>query len=458
MTVDRGVPRWVVVGLSVVWLHISPGPAVALERLCDPSVEDCRAPLLNLIANERVGIDVAFWFMEDARYTTALISRFRAGVPVRVIVDMRANATYPLNYNRLYELAIAGIPMRERIASGILHWKTMIFAGQGTVEFGGANYSGWAFTPYTPYVNYTDEVIHFTDAVPIVTTFLTRFDDLWTNTTSYAHLANITTPPVRHYPIYPKDPSLNFPPAEDYGARAVARYNAERTRIDAVMYRITDRRHTDALIAAVGRGVPVRLIIEPKQYRDPKYLWDSWNVDRLYMAGVQIKQRQHEGLNHGKLVLLYEQTMSIYGSSNWTTASATSQEEHNRFLIDAGVFAVFQQQFLRKWNNSAGVIENVPFTPLAPEAPVYAGPADGSRQSTTVKLAWKPGYWAHKADIYFGTTPDPPLIARDVAVTPKTTAYYTLPTLSRGRLYYWRIVSKTMANKTKAGAIWSFGT
>jgi hypothetical protein len=41
-------------------------PAAALERICDPGLEDCRAPLLTLISNETQGIDVAFWFMEDA--------------------------------------------------------------------------------------------------------------------------------------------------------------------------------------------------------------------------------------------------------------------------------------------------------------------------------------------------------------------------------------------------------
>jgi hypothetical protein len=76
----------------------------------------------------------------------------------------------------------------------------------------------------------------------------------------------------------------------------------------------------------------------------------------------------------------------------------------------------------------------------------------------SVRLSWKPGYFAHKADIYFGTTPYSPLVARDIAVTPNTTGYYTLPTLAAGRTYYWRIVSKTMANKTKSGPIWSFGT
>src|SRR5213593_4630996 len=60
------------------------------ERLCDPAHEDCRAILLNLIQSEVSGIDVAFWFMEDSHYSSAIIKRFQAGVPVRVLVDPRA--------------------------------------------------------------------------------------------------------------------------------------------------------------------------------------------------------------------------------------------------------------------------------------------------------------------------------------------------------------------------------
>ena len=69
--------------------------ATAQDRLCDPGDEDCRAILINYIRNEKVGIDVAFWFMEDARYTAELIRKHQAGVPVRVLIDPRANAGYP---------------------------------------------------------------------------------------------------------------------------------------------------------------------------------------------------------------------------------------------------------------------------------------------------------------------------------------------------------------------------
>ena len=51
----------------------------AQERLCDSANEDCRARLWALIDAETVGIDVAFWFMQDDSYATKLVNRFRAG-------------------------------------------------------------------------------------------------------------------------------------------------------------------------------------------------------------------------------------------------------------------------------------------------------------------------------------------------------------------------------------------
>jgi hypothetical protein len=60
---------------------------------------------------------------------------------------------------------------------------------------------------------------------------------------------------------------LNFPPGENYRTRSVKAYKAEQRKIDVTMYRITDRQHSDQMLAAVARGIPVRLITEPAQYR-----------------------------------------------------------------------------------------------------------------------------------------------------------------------------------------------
>src|ERR1700752_3287206 len=283
----------------------------AQERLCDTAFEDCRAPRWSLIDRETQGIDVAFWFMQDDSYATKLINRFKAGVPVRVLVDPRANPTYAGNEQVLNMLKNAGIPMRYKLTDGILHWKMMLFAGQGKVEFSGANYSGDFFVPSSPNTNYIDEAIYFTDDVSVVQSFKTKYDDVWTNTVDYGNYGNITGPLTRKYPTFPINPEMNFPPSanssQDYILRTQQRFNAETQKIDVIMYRITNQAFTDMSIAAENRGVPVRLIHEPDEYRNVARQWDSWNVDRMYMAGVQIKMRKHLGLNHQKSVLLYSQ-------------------------------------------------------------------------------------------------------------------------------------------------------
>jgi phosphatidylserine/phosphatidylglycerophosphate/cardiolipin synthase-like enzyme len=453
-------------------LMLVAAPATAQEVLCDPAFEDCRTPLINLIKNETVGIDVAFWFMEDSRYSTELINRFGAGVPIRVIIDPCANNTYPLNADALGKLAAAGIPMRRRshpanCSGSILHWKMMLFAGQQKVEFSGANYSPNAFVPNEPYKDYVDEVVYFSDDLLVVNSFKTRFDDRWTNTTRFSDYANISLPLVRHYLAFSIDPELQFSPESSYLNRARNGYDAETRQIDVIMYRITQDSHTKAIIAAVNRGIPVRLITEQAQYRLASRYWHSYNVDQLYMAGVQIKHRGHLGLNHQKSILLYGQGMSIFGSSNWTGSSDQSQEEHNYFTKKVSIFNWLQAQFERKWNNSTGNPETIPFVPLQPDKPTMLAPANAALgQPTDVTLSWSGGLYAHKFDVLLDTSPTPSTkIARIELNTltppkndPKNKQTLLVTGLASGTTYYWQVIGETMAAQKRASAIWSFTT
>lgn len=454
--------------LTVTLLAGSVVPAAAqYNRLCDPAFENCRTPLIELIRNENVGIDVGFWFMEDTRYSTELINKHKAGVPVRVVFDSQAFTEFGYVGTDIPVKAMrdAGIPMRDKTGpSGIFHFKTMIFAGQGVVEFSGANYSDEAFVPRVPYSNYVDEIIMFSSDASIVQSFMRRFDDVWTNTSEFSNYANITGSLVRNYPTFPLDPEMNFVPWNNFRSRSIPLYNAEATGIDSIMYRITDRAHSDAMIAAVNRGVPVRLISEPGEYRNVGKIWTSWNIDRMYVAGVQIRERKHLGQNHEKLTLLQGQGMSILGSSNWTSASAEGQHEHNLFTKKSWVFLWSTDHFNRKWNNTGPAQETQPFVPLPPDTPVLKTPASGAQdQPLSVVLSWYSGPWAHKYDVYVGTDPNSlTKVADDVELGPSgntsSRISWTVSGLTAGTTYYWRVVSRTMANLTRTSTTWSFRT
>ncbi len=454
----------------------TPTTARAQERLCDNSFEDCRTPILDLIRAETVGIDVSFWFMDDARYSAEIIRRWQAGVPVRVLLDPRADTNYPNNATVRQSLINAGIPIRYKKTAGINHWKMILYAGQNKMHFTAANFSDGSYSPIVPYTNYVDEAVYFTDDASIVHSFMTKYDDIWTNTTDWANLANVSGTLLRNYPTYPISPDLNFPPDQSYQNRLRSQINLETQQIDAVMFRITSAVIPDALIARHNAGVNVRLITDQNQYRNPSYFWDSYNVDRMYMAGIPIKWKDNASGQdmHQKSIVLYSRDMAVFGSSNWTASSSDSQREHNYFTTKGWFVDWFKDQFTRKWTNTkvpadGGGAISPPmfkdFVPLSPDVPISPSPADAALGvGTSVTLKWEGGYWAHKYDIYLGTSTTPPLLVEDFAPGSATAGVnsakesYVVSNLQPGTTYYWRIVSKTMANKTRTGPTWSFTT
>src|SRR4051812_38519074 len=209
-----------------------PRAARSQDRLCDTQFEDCRAPLLTYIQNETQGIDVAFWYMADARYSNEIVKRFQAGLPVRILMDDRADESKPTNTPIVAQLKAAGIPMRKKNGGGILHWKMMLFHGQNVAEFSKANFSSESFVADQPGVSWDDEAVFITKDDKLTNTFRKKVDDMWTDTSGYADYANITAPLVRKYdPNLSVDPSLNLPPGEDFGLRSVKEYNKETAGI-----------------------------------------------------------------------------------------------------------------------------------------------------------------------------------------------------------------------------------
>ena len=465
-----------------------PAPAMCAgpgECLCDNSYQDCRTPILELIRNERVGIDVSFWFMSDSRYASELIKKFNEKVPVRVIVDTEADASYGGNAAVRKMLSDAGIPIRDCVTSaGINHWKMMLFAGQGKVQFSASNYANGSFSPIVPYLEYVDEAIYFTDDAPIVQSFMTKFDGHWIDTSSFRNLANITTPLVRKYPIYPIHPDLNFVPDQHFENRLRTEVGYETDQIDAIIFRITSDKIPNALIERHLAGTKVRLITEEMEYRNEGKFWDAYNVDRMYMAGIPIKVKNNvtEQDVHQKSMVLHGRSrapggaagpMAVFGSSNWTTSSSTGQREHNYFTRKPWMVDWFIDQFNRKWNNTKadgspiGTAVFVPFKPRPPAAPINAAPANDALgvDGASVTLQWEGGYWAHKYDIYLDTTSafTAPLVADympsfDTSGVHSRKETYTFTGLTPGVTYYWRVVGKTMANMTAQGPVWRFTT
>ena len=226
----------------------------------------------------------------------------------------------------------------------------MIFAGQNTVEFDGANYSP----------------TRSSSSAPTATTRTSRSTSPTTRRrqplqdqvrrslarhANYADYANIDRPAGAPLSGLSDNPDLNFPQQEDYAVRILKRYNAEKQKIDVIMY----PRHRRAAHQRDDRGEAARH--SGADHRRAQGIPRPVAAVGLLEHGQDVGGRHpdrvaaHPGLNHQKLVILYRQGMAVFGSSNWTSPSANSQQEHNYFTTKPWMFQWFVDQFERKWNN-----------------------------------------------------------------------------------------------------------
>jgi hypothetical protein len=185
----------------------------------------------------------------------------------------------------------------------------------------------------------------------------------------------------------------------------------------------------------------------------------------MWKAGVKIRMRAHEGLNHQKAVILYGQHTVIFGSSNWSSASDHYQQEHNYFIGNkSAMLTWFIDQFNRKWTNGAGHAETKAFTPLPPDTPKNEHPKNGGTgYARPVTVQWYGGPWAHYYDVYVGTSSSSlAKVASSLHLGPSTSSSdfkkFSVSGLKAHTTYYWKIVSKTAAGKSATGAVWSFTT
>ncbi len=461
-----------------------------------PAVHDVRSVLLARIRAETVRIDVAAWYLTEHAISLALAERFSQGVQVRVIGDRVAIfESDPLTRREFYWLASQGIPIRLRYEPldrpEPAHWKAMIFAAQGMVTFGSANYTPFELAPISA-TNYKDETVLFTDDPALANAFRTRFDRMWNDTTAEPGSIVAAPPYLKNWddacllepvctdyrvlypqprvmainlarlePDHPSPPELVWGQGPEFNQRLVAEIARETVRVDLVTYRLTTSDITDALIAKARQGVPVRVIIEPEQYTSrvwPEYWLTHANIDRLWAAGIPIRQRAHQGLTHMKM--LVTSNVATNASSNFST---NWQRDHNLFVAAAtkpSVHLAMRQRFETMWTDTIGF---APFTPGPPDAPVLRSPVgEAAPLLRDAPLTWARTPFATSYDVYLGTSPSNLVYVASVpaqlTLDPPATYTWTPPYLQSRTRYYWQVPARTLVNQTTSSAVTSFVT
>jgi carbohydrate binding protein with CBM6 domain/phospholipase D-like protein len=459
-------------------------PAFAQEQILFPAKDNAIQPLLQKIRDEQVRVDIGVWLLGEHELSINIVNKHLAGVPVRVLGDRASIFENSPETRREFEfLANAGVPIRLRYNPTwfpeIIHWKAGIFVGQNTVEFGSANWTTFELAPVSS-TNFKDETAMFTNDSTIVDAFKTEFDRMWADTTYFKdwpeayqletgvkwntamNINRARLEPERNTNI----PGMVWAQGSALIDAMTAAVQSETQGVDIVIYRLTVPKLTDALIQKKQAGVPVRVMVEPTQYRNPgfpEYWLTGNNVDRLWAAGISIKQRVHEGLTHMKTLITSASAMN--GSSNFTK---NYERDHNYFVNAQNkplIYFAIKDRFQAMWDDAANYTE---FTPQQPAAAQLMSPASGTANTSTApKLEWQRAPWVVFYDVFMGTSPSSMTqVARVNAVEteePPQTYSFTPTALQPSATYFWRVVGRTYASAidnsiASFSEIWSFST
>ena len=488
---------------AIVCTSLGATTAAAADRMYFAATDNITDVLVQKINAETVRVDMSCWYLTEHSISIALVNKFKAGVPVRLIGDRGSIFEIdPLTRNEFYWLASQGVPIRLRFNPTwypeIDHWKATIFAGQNLVSFGSANYTPFELAPWSP-TNYKDESVLLTDDPSIVNAFKTKFDRIWNDTTAEPQ-SLIPSPPYfknwsdaciaeptgkcDFFTVYPTPAPMiintarlepdNPLPADliwgqgaEFNNRLVQEINNERTFLQFVIYRVTVDSITDALLAKFRSGVPMQLLVEPNEYLNrkwPEFWLTHANLDKLWAAGVPIKWRTHDGLTHMKT--LVTSTYATNASSNY---AAAWQRDDNYFISASAkptIYQAIKDRVTAMWNDPTGF---APFQPQPPDAPVLLSPAANvTGVATTAPLVWNIAPFAVSYDVYMGTSQANMTLVGNVPAQmvndpPKTYSWTPSAALQPGTTYVWKVVSRTNATPVNpslvaASSAWGFTT
>ena len=120
-----------------------------------------------------------------------------------------------------------------------------------------------------------------------------------------------------------------------------------RQRLDVAVFTITDDRVADALAAARGRGVDLRILTDDDKARDR-----GSDVVDLARAGVPVRFDQSPHHFHHKFAVFDEHSV-LTGSYNWTRGAAEKNRENFLLTWEPAAVHAYAATFERLWQELA---------------------------------------------------------------------------------------------------------
>jgi len=135
----------------------------------------------------------------------------------------------------------------------------------------------------------------------------------------------------------------HFSPGPDCRERIASLIRDARRSIDVCVYTITDDRIAEALLAAHGRGVQLRVLSDISKSSDL-----GSDIGRLSTAGVPVAVDTADKFMHHKYAV-FDGKIVVTGSYNWTRSAYEFNEENIVVSDNPRLVERFAAEFERLW-------------------------------------------------------------------------------------------------------------
>jgi hypothetical protein len=305
-------------------------PAAGQPTFTPPN-EDAVAQLFDLLACATTSLHIAMYETDWDCIVNALLAKLDADTDITlemVIDDDRC----PRGTDGLLTCPLAAVEAHDRVTirlderSGLMHHKFVV-ADDSRLWVASANFTRWSFC-----TDWNNALV--IDQPEIVAGYGAVFSRMFVD--------------GRFGPQTPADPvvggaySVTFSPESPITSPArwftdmVAAIGTATTTADVLISAWTRTEISDALVAAAGRGVTVRAVV------DDMYVGDAPAL-ALIAAGIPVRA----GSAHSKQLIL-DGNLVVTGSPNWSE-NAWSNNENSLWIRDAGVATAYEADFERVW-------------------------------------------------------------------------------------------------------------
>ena len=138
-----------------------------------------------------------------------------------------------------------------------------------------------------------------------------------------------------------------FSPGRGCRQRIKELFSQAQSSVDVCVFTITDNEIAEAIAGAHNRGVRVRIITD-----DDKATDTGSDIVRLEDHGLEVRTDMSPHHMHHKFAI-FDQSILLTGSYNWTRSAARDNEENVVVIGDAYLLKKFQTLFEELWEKFA---------------------------------------------------------------------------------------------------------